>query len=410
MKYDIIIIGGGASGLCTAINAKKENNRVLLIEHGDRLGKKLLSTGNGKCNLTNMYCTPSLLNKNPEGIYPYFSSGKREFIETVIAAFDAGKTVEFFKSLGILTENKNGYVYPRSEQAASVLEILEKTCGEIGVDILLGCQPFKVERFRGSGCRFIVDSEYICRSLVLATGGMAAPGTGSDGSGYEIARAFGHHIVKPRPALCAVRCSDKFFRDLSGVRCDGRVKLYDDEKREIISAYGNLQLNSYGISGIPVFQISSEFGRLLDAGVRPEIRLDFLPEFTEEKLAEYIETEKTWELTGLLNSRLAAVVRREAAAAAEKHGRFTYAQICAAVIKRFRVHPVGLNSFAESQTTAGGVSTDEINPETMESKLCKGLHFTGEITDVNGICGGYNLQWAFSTACAAAKAVSGDRA
>lgn len=408
MKYDTIIIGGGASGLCTAINAKKENNKVLIIEHNDRLGRKLLATGNGKGNLTNLYCRTNLFERNPEGIYPYFTSGDREFVEDVISWFDAQDAVEFFEDFGILTENKNGYIYPRSEQAASVVEILSRVCEEKGVDILLGYQPLKVEPFSGSGCRFMIDGEYICRNLVLAAGGMAAPKTGSDGSGYEIAKAFGHSIEAPRPALCGINCSDTFFKDLAGVRCDSRVTLFDENKEQVISATGNLQLNSYGISGIPAFQISSETGRLLSQGKKIQIKIDLLPEVSHDELVHFIETRETYGLTGLLNKKLAGVVLREAEAAAKRHKDFSFEQICAAVIKRFKVHPQGLNSFEESQITAGGIATGEVNPETMESRICEGLYFTGEIIDVNGICGGYNLQWAWASAHCAAAAITGD--
>ena len=243
--YDIIIIGGGASGLCTAVMAKNKRNRVLIIEHNDRVGKKILSTGNGKCNLTNLYCKtqaadPSFTRRfsadceeispdvytegelrkqfieNPEGIRPYYSSCMNGFAETVISAFDAERTISFFERLGMILLNKNGYVYPRSEQASSVSDLLRLKCGESGVDILYGYQPVKVIKNEV----FVIDGEYSGDCLVLATGGQNASKTGSDGSGYELAKSFGHTVIKPVPGLCALKCSEPFFKELTGVhRC-----------------------------------------------------------------------------------------------------------------------------------------------------------------------------------------------
>ncbi|MCF0141954.1 MAG: NAD(P)/FAD-dependent oxidoreductase, partial [Parasporobacterium sp.] len=225
MYYDIIIIGGGASGLCLASQVKTENIKVLVIDHSDRVGKKLLSTGNGKCNLTNMYACTSEFQSNPENIYPYFTSGNNDFIETVINAFDCHDSIKMFNNLGILTENKNSYIYPRSEQASAVLDMFRNKAEELGVDVITNLQPLKFSERSGY---FYVDN-YKCEKLVLACGGMSAPGTGSDGTGYEIAKYFGHKIIKPRPVLCGLHCSDKFFKSIQGVRNDCRVNLVNNK-------------------------------------------------------------------------------------------------------------------------------------------------------------------------------------
>ena len=414
--YDIIIIGGGASGLCTAIMAKADNNRILIIEHNDRVGKKILSTGNGKCNLTNLYCKvegsrPAFV-PNPEGIAPYVSSSDNGFAEEVIARFDADDTVAFFENLGMLPLNKNGYIYPRSEQASSVLDLLRFSCERSGIEFLCGYQPISI---RKRAEVFQIDDLYTCDKLVIATGGQNAAKTGSDGSGYEIARAFGHTVIKPVPGLCALKCSDPFFKELAGVRTDAKLTLYEKaekERRHLMTVSGNLQLNSYGISGIPVFQLSLLASRLLAGGREVLVNIDFLPEIEEDKLKEFFsgKIRKAGDFTevflGVMNKKLAHVAEKESFQAHPNEKTDDYAEVFTHMIKRFKVHPTETVSFEEAQTTLGGVSTEEIAPGTMESKLVKGLYFTGEIVDVSGICGGYNLQWAWATAHVAAEAIS----
>lgn len=401
MKYDIMIIGGGASGLCTAIMSKTENNSILIIDHEDRVGKKILSTGNGKCNLTNRYCKVELFASNPEGIYPYYPEENRSFAEEVIGHFDCDQTIDFFQSLGMLLEDKNGYLYPRSEQASSVLDILRFRCEDHGIEIVTNYQPMKITRKNGL---FHVDDEFTGKNLVLATGGMSVPKTGSDGSGYEYAKAFGHTIVDPIPCLCALRCSDPFFKELAGVRTDGKVSLLDDEKNTRMEVSGNLQFNDYGVSGIPIFQISSVAGRMLEEGKNISLRIDLLPEISMEDLGAFLDRKADHMLLGVLNKKLASVIEKEAKKKTD-HEDVTPGNLRAMIIKKFKVHPVKLNPFAESQVTAGGISVDEICPDTCASRIVENLYFAGEIIDINGICGGYNLQWAWATAHAVSKAL-----
>ena len=488
MNYNTIIVGGGASGLAAAIMIKQNNPsaRVLILEHLDRVGKKILQTGNGRCNLTNEFCRVSSFTSNPEGIYPYFTSGSRSFAETVIGAFDADDTMRFFGGLGMLFENKNGCIYPRSGQASSVLDILRFSAADLGVEIRCGydvrsvtetdritaktgakVQPEQVlsqahaapekaeiqdqpeEAFvqprRGQSIcsegkhTFLVNGELECRNIIIATGGLASSKNGSDGSGYALAASLGHTVIRPRPALCAVECSDRFTKALAGVRTDARLGLYTGARQLVIETCGNLQFTSYGISGIPVFQMSSEVDRILEeagpahrrkdnifpdkktgadasAGASgqglsaPYIKIDLLPEIPENELITFLDgiACKENRLTGILNKKLAEVIDKESMREREKHMALgeTYGQRLAPVIKRFKMHPVKVRGFEDAQTTAGGVATDEIDADTMGSKLIDGLYFTGEVVDVNGICGGYNLQWAWASAHAAAAEIS----
>lgn len=424
--YDIIIIGGGASGLCTAIMAKTESNRILILEHNDRVGKKILSTGNGKCNLTNLHCKVETdengrlsFAENPEGIPPYYSSGKDGFAERVIRQFDADAAVRFFQDLGMAPLEKNGYIYPRSEQASSVLDLLRFRCEEMGVEILCGYQPVRIRKKDGPDSKFLIDQDYSCDRLILSAGGRNASKTGSDGTGYEIAAGFGHRIVKPLPALCGLKCSDSFFKELAGVRTDASLALYDLGKRSrgvdikipssdqadpIMRVSGNLQFNAAGISGIPVFQLSLTAGRLMAEGHKLLVRINLLPEYTEEELMAILRRKENHKLLGILHKKLAHVVEKESYKAHPVPEESDYDEVFTHMIQKLKVHPTGLMMpFETAQTTSGGVSTDEIDPETMESKKVPGLFFTGEIVDVSGICGGYNLQWAWATAYVAAK-------
>lgn len=362
---------------------------------------------------------------NPEGINPFVSSSNKGFAESVIARFDCDDTIRFFEELGMVKLNKNGYIYPRSEQASSVLDLLRNRCTELGVDILCGYQPIKIKKLADRG--FVIDNDYECEMLVIATGGMNAAKTGSDGSGYEIAKKFGHKIIKPVPALCALHCSDPFFKELAGVRTDAKLTLQIKESgngaakkadksgakaektaagwTNLMTVSGNLQFNNYGISGIPVFQLSLLASRLLDEKKEIRVKINLLPEFGEEELAGIFAKKKSDKLLGILPKKLANVVYKESKKAHPNEADETYNYVYTHMIQKFKVHPTKAANFEDAQTTLGGVSTDEIDPKTMESRIVKGLYFTGEIMDVSGICGGYNLQWAWATASIAAQAV-----
>ena len=392
-NFDIIIIGGGASGLCTAINAKTKNNNILIIDKSPRPGRKILATGNGKCNLTNENCKVALFDENPEGIYPYFSEGSRDFIEEVIGRYDCDDTIKFFEGLGLLLKNKNGYIYPRTEQAKTVLEVLENKTEQLGIDVL---SDYRIRRITKENGLFVVDGKYKAQNLVVSTGGLSSPKNDADGFGYEIAQGFGHSVNRPRPALCALACKGKIFRDLAGVRTDAYVYVYDKDKL-IIKSFGNLQFTDYGISGIPVFQISSVAGKMLEEGKKPLIKIDPLYDFSEDELFRLIKGRKDDCLLGILNEDLAHACEKTCQGQGLKKNSGEYKKKLCVLAKNFYFEPESTAPFKNSQVTAGGVKTDQIDPKTMQSEIEPGLYFTGEVIDVNGICGGYNLQWAWST-------------
>ena len=411
MKQDILIIGGGASGLAAAILAARKGAAVTILEHTDRVGKKLLSTGNGRCNLTNRNMGPQC-----------YRSQEADFPMKVIGGFGLEETLEFFRTLGIEPKDRNGYIYPASDQASSVLDALRMELDHLGVRVAARCQVERIqppftEKPGGGFLVFTNQGQFQARALILAAGSKAAPNTGSDGSGYQLALSLGHRIIKPLPALVQLRCQGKHYRQLAGVRTEARVTLKVDG-RTAAQDTGELQLTDYGISGIPVFQVSRFAAVALDQGKRVEAEIDFLPSWPYEealnrlrervKLLSYRTCEEF--LSGLLNKKLAQVLIKSAGIPLSRTaGTLKERELRQLLeyLKSYRALVSSVNPFANAQVCRGGVDVSQVNPETMESKLIPGLYFAGEILDVDGICGGYNLQFAWSSAAAAARAAAG---
>lgn len=399
MKKQVIIIGAGASGMTAAIFAARQGADVTLLEHTDRVGKKILSTGNGKCNLSNR-----VMDEN------CFRSGKTDFPMNVVSRFTVEETLCFFRDLGIVPKDKNGYLYPNSGQAASVLDALRSELIHRSVHVVTECRIEKVSYREQGGKRFEVTAskgKFSSDSLILATGSKAAPGTGSDGSGYKLAEQFGHRVIKPLPALVQLRCREKFYKQISGVRTEASVALFCNGK-EMARDQGELQLTDYGISGIPVFQVSRFASRALDQGKKVTGVLDFYPEETYEKTREMIRerslscAHKTMEefFTGWFHKKLSVLFIKLAGIEPQRPVKLLTEEEMGwltGIIKAFSTEITAANPFENAQICCGGVDVCGIDPETMESNIKKGLYLIGELLDVDGICGGYNLQWAWST-------------
>lgn len=384
-KRQVVITGAGASGMMAAIMAARNGAAVTVLEQNEKPGKKICATGNGKCNFSNLVM--------PEDAY---RGTHPEFVKDAFAQFSVKDTVEFFKELGIFPLDRNGYLYPRSNQAQSVVDVLCMEASHLGVKIKTNEQVTAIETAK-NGKKFQVLTKgwhYEADALILANGSKASSISGSDGSGYELAKKMGYRIIPVYPALTALKCKGPAFKTWAGVRTEGKVSLFINGKFHK-SERGELQLTEYGISGIPVFQISTYAIRAVHEGEKAELRVDFLPELTEEETRELLHARKKAcpyknekeLLVGLFPEKLSKVLT------SQKH--------LLSAIKEFPLEVQDGMSFSQAQVCSGGVDTSQVNTHTMESKLCRNLYFAGELLDIDGTCGGYNLQWAWSSGAAA---------
>lgn len=396
MKSDVIIVGGGASGLVAAIVCARNGSKVTILEHKDKIGKKILATGNGKCNYTNLYQEKEC-----------YRCDEDTFVMEALGCFGTQETVAFFKELGIYPKDKNGYLYPNSEQASSILDVLRMELDHFGVVIQCGEHVKHIVKKNNGFQVKTQNGSYESNKVILSTGGCASSDLGSDGSGYLLAKTFGHHIIDVVPALTALRSQKKYFKAVAGVRVEAKLTLLVEGKIMDVQE-GELQLTNYGISGIPVFQLSRFASKALHNNKNVSVLIDLLPYLTMEETysmwSDRIEGNgyKTLEqsMIGLLNRKLVTTVIKEAGL--DLHtlaSKLTRQQVNKLVctIKGLSVTIDAANPFENAQVSAGGVSVKEIDASTMESKLVPGLYLTGELLDVDGICGGYNLQWAWTT-------------
>ena len=392
--YDVIIIGAGASGLMAAAAAASKGARVALLEHKDDIGKKILATGNGRCNFTN---TDMSVNK---------FHGSKALIKNGLSQFNYADTIRFFKEHGIPAYDNAGYIYPNT--GISITEI--KTARITAEDTKSAANPATNKKTddRTGYCIQTDNGSFKSKKLIIACGLTASPKLGSDGSLFRQIEALGHHIQKPLPVLCGFSCDGLNFKKITGVRCDATVaSVIDGQMTE--QNTGELQLADYGISGIPVFQISSLMSRDLDKGQRVEVIIDFLPAFSDDELNGYIKDRSITTtdnrslnemLNGLLNNKLLFELIHKSGVSPDKKGRLLTDDDCKSLTRSIKHTAVSVKKprGAEfAQVCAGGIYTKEIDVRTLESKIHPGLYFCGELLDVDGICGGYNLQWAWTS-------------
>lgn len=412
MGRKVAVVGGGAAGMMAAVQAAYAGARVTVYERNDRVGKKILSTGNGKCNFSNEDMRAAC----------YYGSGAG-YVDGFYKQFGVAETKTFFRELGMRIKDRNGYLYPASEQAATVLDVLRYEMERLGIEICAGCRVTGIDGPGNPGCRLTLETEtaaYKKRTydaVILACGGRAAPKTGSDGTGLAMAKRLGHRIVPTVPALTALRCGETFWKQVAGVRCEARLMLYIDGN-EVSSVQGELQLTDYGISGIPVFQFSRIAAYALQEGRTVTVKIDLMPDpgaaDTQEAFwAQRWERQKRQSMeqfvtgtvnkkVGLLLLKLAGIRETETVCEIEGARRRKLEQLFHA----FEVTVKGTNSFEQAQVCAGGVDFAEVT-DRLESVRRPGLFFAGEILDIDGICGGYNLQWAWSSGAVAGRAAAG---
>ena len=398
----ISVIGGGASGMMAAITAAAAGVQTEILESGPVLGKKILSTGNGRCNLTNASLDPAL----------YQGSGAR-IAAALIKEFNVRDTVGFFDKIGIPTvaaasaRGNDSWIYPACKEASAVRKALELECERLGVSILTDHKVISVEKFEKEfvittreGVRFVSDR------VILTTGGKAFPKSGSDGSGYELAAAFGHSIVSPLPALGALISDSALCPSLAGIRSDAIVSLIVN--RSIAAEEtGEVQFTEYGLSGIPVFQISSRAVRALTEGKQVTVRINLIPawklndlylKLSERKVRRGLHESGTL-LLGLVPDKMVPTLLK--LAGIRLH--IPCSEISRDALMKLAYNLQNLEfeindakDFDACQVTSGGIPASEVSLN-LESLKVRGLYFAGEILDVDGPCGGYNLQWAWTS-------------
>ena len=398
-QNNIFIIGGGAAGIVAAISARRLGANVTILERNPRIGKKILATGNGRCNYTNI---------NTE--VAHYSGNNPDFVKEILAQFTVSDTINFFTKLGIspLIEDK-GKVFPRSEQASSILDVFLYELNELGVRLKTDTLVKAIHRQKG---KYLITTdngeEFIADKVIITTGGKAMPSSGSDGRGYDLAEGLGHSTVEIFPALVQLKLAGDFFKQIAGVKIVGTAELILQDK--ILSQdRGDILFTNYGISGPPILQLSRLAGQLLKDGAEPELKISLIDNLTAEALKN--DLENRWQtkpdkpldfsLVGLINKRLIPIILKNAGITKLKKpvSALTPAEQARILnsLTDFRLKIRGTKGFTSAQVTAGGINTDEINPLTLESKINKGLYFAGEIIDIDGECGGYNLQWAWSS-------------
>jgi len=407
----VIVIGGGASGLVAAIYAAKEYNNVMILERNSNCGKKLLITGNGRCNYYN----------EDQNIEHYHTTNNNVDLKEIINQKSNVENLHFFESIGIMPKIKNGYYYPLSNQAISILNALVIEAELLNVDIKNNVTVSDVIK-EDNLFKVITDYEvYECDKLIVATGSKAAPKTGSDGFGYQLLQKFGHTIIKPLPALVQLICEDAITKDWDGVRSDALVSVYTNSIKQQ-EEYGEIMLTEYGVSGICVFNLSGIVAKELDNGNNVTLKINFIPSLNLNDIedafnwfSEYNHKVKNRSvsqlLDGFLNYKLVNAILKnikiDRDAEWDELSNVQQKSIIKSLIG-YEIKVVGTNSFDKAQICSGGVSLDEINIKTMESKIIPNLHITGELVDVDGDCGGYNLNWAWTSGKLAGKGTKCD--
>ena len=388
--YDVIIVGAGASGTFCALSLKYNNPNlnVLLLEKNDKLGKKLLITGNGRCNIGN---------KNIN-ISDYNSNSSLEYFKKIIET-GSDNYAYLLKTFGVFITNEENRLYPCSNQALTVCKSFERALINYGVEVKYN---YDVNNINKVNDMFIINNSLKSKMVVIATGGKTYSKTGSTGMGYELLKSFGHNITNLYPSLTSLKTNFKYIKDLAGVRVNSKVSLYDS--RCLVSEEkGQLQFTKDSLSGICIFNLSRYIGKLIDNKKELSVRVDFMPDNTFDELYDYINSFSNYNLEDaiscILNNKLAMVIAKNIKLAGKKVSSLSDSDLTIAVenIKNMKFDIIGTGDFENAQVTCGGVFLNEFTSD-LESNKCKGLYAIGEVLDVDGKCGGYNLSWAFNSA------------
>lgn len=402
IHHDLIIVGGGASGLSAAITAKDFGLDVAIVEGTDRIGKKILTTGNGRCNISNRTIS-----------FPFLSyhSENPGFFTNVLSSFSVNDTENFFLSLGLpIVELKNGKMYPKSLQASSVVDILKLALEDRSIPLYTDCKVKDIHK--KNVFKLSTSNEenklFTCNKLILACGGKSAVKTGSDGSAYNLAKSFGHSIIETIPGIVQLKLSYPYLKSITGVKFDGYATLLVDGE-PIRKEFGEILFTDYGISGPPILQISGHASKALLKKKNIEIIVDMMPNQSLSEIEDFMESHFSMfshrpvinSLIGIVNKKLIPTLLKEAKI--ENLHKPCYdlqwdeKKRLINLLKNWKFKCIDTNGFNQAQVTIGGINTKEVDPKTLESKLVKNLYFCGEILDVDGDCGGFNLHWAWSS-------------
>lgn len=405
--YDVAVIGGGAAGFAAAITCakKRDQTKIVILEKEVRVAKKLLATGNGRCNFTNT--------ENGTGHY----HGKNpSFQEAANRRFDPKSNIAFFRSLGIMAKiEETGKVYPLSLQASAVVDLLRVECELLGIAVLTETRVEKISPAEGQFTLTTSTVPVDAKKVIMATGGMAAPELGGSRCGYDLLTSLGHRLIPIAPSLVKIKTDNRIPNALKGIKVEGLLTL--KKGNAVVGAEaGEILFADYGLSGPPVLQLSRYLCYADPADFTIEI--DFLPCFTQEELLSLLAERRSilsaqsldFYLTGLVQKKLGQLLLKEAL-----HSKLSrevnslkdneLKEICR-LLKRFPFAVAGTLGWKQAQVTAGGIDVADFSDTTLESRLIPGLYGVGEVLDIDGDCGGYNLQWAFSSGRIAGESVA----
>lgn len=403
----IVIIGGGISGFTSAINAKTNNNEVIILEGQDKPLKKLLITGNGKCNYFNEEFIPSK-----------YHSFNEELLKNIISLENKNKILTFFKSIGIIPRIKENYYYPYSNQAISVKNSFLKEIENKNIKLKLNSYVKDIKKENDKFLVYYNDDVLVCDELIISTGGKSYPKTGSDGSGYNLSKKLGHTINKTLPALVGLKCKEPFLKKLNGVRSNATVSLFINNKL-IKSETGEVQFTNYGLSGICIFNLSSIASRSISENKKVKISINFLDKlkiknkksfqefilsseynFKKEKVSYFLDNLLNYKLTNVILEKTKIERNKLVSKLSDNEINMLFENLFS-----FTINIIDTNNFESAQITSGGVSLYEINPLTFESKIVSNLYLTGEVLDIDGDCGGYNIAFAVLSGILAGESV-----
>ncbi len=400
----MLIVGAGAAGMAAAITAARRGVKVTLLEQNEKPGKKILVSGNGRCNIANRRPDPSR-----------FHCGEPEFLSKALKGYDAGRIESFLGSLGLeLVEETEGKLFPMGRQAHSVVELLTRECQRLGVELVTDCQ---VHAIRKEEKGFLVESSqgaFHRQRLLLASGSPAAPQLGGSNAGMLFAQSLGHRLIPPRPALVALESEETWPAKASGVKVEARVRLYASGNA-VTEREGDLLFTDYGVSGLAILDLSREASLRMAEWEPCELRIDLFPRQSKERLTKLLQKRidpqrnlpiDLW-LEGILHRKLVPILLERSGVRSRSEGDLGRKQIGQLVypMKNLSLSLSQSRDFRYAEVATGGIDVAEVNPQTMESRIVPGLHFAGEILDVDGDRGGFNFHWAWTSGIRAGMAM-----